>query len=49
MIWPNKNKDDRVRICMENLAKFENGNWRLYDVMIGDESWFYLKKDDQKK
>jgi len=44
-----KNKDDRVRICKENLAKFENGNWRLYDVMTDDESCFYLKQVCRKQ
>ena len=36
-----KNRQDRVRICKENLNKFESGAWRLYDVVTGDESWFY--------
>lgn len=31
---------ERVRICKENLAKFESGAWRLCDVVTGDESWF---------
>ena len=34
---------------MENMAKFENGNWRLYDVMAGDEYWFYLKQVGRKQ
>ena len=29
---------ERVRICQENLAKFESGAWRLYDVVTDDES-----------
>ncbi|CAF1662350.1 unnamed protein product, partial [Adineta ricciae] len=32
---------ERVRICKENLAKFQKGTWRLCDVITGDESWFY--------
>ena len=44
-----KNKDERVRICTENLAKFNNGSWRLYDVVTGDESWFYLKQVGRKQ
>ena len=31
-------KTERVRICRENLAKFESGVWRLCDVVTGDES-----------
>ena len=31
---------ERVRICRENLAKFESGAWRLCDVVTDDESWF---------
>ena len=44
-----KNKDDRVRICQENLDKFKSGKWRLYDVLTGDESWFYLKQIKRKQ
>ncbi len=29
---------ERVRICKQNLAKFEEGTWRLCDVVIGGES-----------
>ncbi|CAF4375665.1 unnamed protein product, partial [Rotaria sp. Silwood2] len=36
-------KAERVRICKENLEKFESGAWRLCDVITGDESWFYHK------
>jgi histone-lysine N-methyltransferase SETMAR len=39
-----ENKDNRVRICKENLAKFESGKWRLCDVLSDDESWFFLKQ-----
>ena len=34
---------------MENMAKSENGSWRLYDVMAGDESWFFLKQVGRKQ
>ena len=37
-------KTERVRICKENLEKFESGTWRLCDVITGDESWFYHKQ-----
>ncbi len=39
---------DRVRICQENLAKFQQGTWRLCDVVTGDESWFYHKQIGRK-
>ncbi len=44
-----KNKSERVRICKDNLAKFENGSWRLGDVLTGDESWFYLRQIKSKQ
>jgi len=39
-----KNRRERVSICKENLAKFNDGRWRLCDVITGDESWFYHRK-----
>ncbi|CAM4931328.1 unnamed protein product [Rotaria socialis] len=39
---------ERVRICQENLAKFNQGTWRLCDVVTGDESWFYHKQLGRK-
>ncbi len=32
---------ERVRICKQNLAKFQEGTWRLCDVITGDALWFY--------
>ncbi|CAF5132151.1 unnamed protein product, partial [Rotaria sp. Silwood1] len=32
---------ERVQIYQQNLAKFQEGTWRLCDVITGDESWFY--------
>ena len=32
----------RVKLCGENLAKFQNGSQRLYDIITGDEKWIYL-------
>ena len=34
----NFQKAERVRICQENLLKFEQDVWRLCDVVTGDES-----------
>jgi histone-lysine N-methyltransferase SETMAR len=39
---------ERVRVCKENLAKFQGGTWRLCDIITGDESWFYHKKLGRK-
>ena len=39
---------ERVRICKENLEKFEKRMWRLCDVVTGDESWFYHKQIGRK-
>ena len=44
-----KNRQDRVRICQENLAMFEENKWRLYDVVTGDESWFYHRQIGRKQ
>ena len=41
-------KAERVRICQENLLKFEQGVWRLCDVVAGDESWFFHKQIGRK-
>jgi len=38
----------RVRICKENLSKFQQGTWRLCDIITGDESWFYHKQIGRK-
>ncbi|CAF5028786.1 unnamed protein product, partial [Rotaria sp. Silwood1] len=35
-----KNKQ-RMQICQENLAKLVSGQWRLCDIITGDESWIY--------
>ena len=39
---------ERVRICQENLAKFESDAWQLCDVVTGDEFWFYHKQISRK-
>ena len=44
----NFQKAERVRICQENLLKFEQGVWRLCDVVTGDESWFFHKQIGRK-
>lgn len=44
-----ENRQERVRICQENLAKFKDGRWRLCDVVTGDESWFYHRQIGRKQ
>ena len=44
-----QNRQDRVRICQENLARFEEGKWRLCDVLTGDEVWIYFLQNGRKQ
>jgi histone-lysine N-methyltransferase SETMAR len=39
-----QNRKERVEACQEIVAKFQEGKWRLCDVITGDESWFYLRQ-----
>jgi histone-lysine N-methyltransferase SETMAR len=39
-----QNRKERVEACQENLAKFQEGKWRLCDVITGDKSRFYLRQ-----
>ncbi|CAF2789238.1 unnamed protein product [Rotaria sp. Silwood2] len=41
-------KQERVKLCRENLAKFRDGSWRLYDIITGDETWFYHRQIHHK-
>ena len=34
---------------LTTLAKFKEGKWRLYDVVTGDESWFFHRKIGSKQ
>ena len=34
-------KKQRVDICRANLAKLKSGEWRLNDIVTGDETWIY--------
>ena len=34
-------KQQRVELCCENLAKFQNSCCRLCDIIRGDETWIY--------
>ena len=40
-----KNKSDRV----EHLEKIKIDNWRLCDIVTGDESWFYHRHIVKRK
>ncbi|CAF4654299.1 unnamed protein product, partial [Rotaria socialis] len=37
-------KQERVRLCRENLAKFRDGSWRLCDIITGGETWIYHRQ-----
>ena len=41
-------KQLRVQICRENLAKFRNHSWRLCDILTGDETWIYQRQIGRK-
>jgi len=41
-------KQERVRICRDNLAKFQNESWRRCDIVTGDETWVYHRKIKKK-
>jgi len=43
-----KQKQERVRICRENLAKFQSGSWRTSDIITGDETWVYYRQLGRK-
>ena len=41
-------KQERVKICRENLAKFRDGSWRLCNIITGDETWIYWRQIHHK-
>ncbi len=41
-------KKKRVLFCQQNLDLFNEGKWRLSDVMTGDESWIYHRKINKR-
>jgi [histone H3]-lysine36 N-dimethyltransferase SETMAR len=43
-----KQKQQRVKLCRENLAKFQDGSWRLCDIITGDETWIYHRQIHHK-
>ena len=43
-----KNRQDRVEACRENLDKITKGKWRLCNIITCDESWFYLRQIGHK-
>ncbi len=44
-----ENKARRVAICQKNLVKFDEGKWRISDIMTGDESWIYHRQIRHKQ
>jgi hypothetical protein len=39
-----KNRQDRLKICQENLAIYRDGPGRLCDILTGDETWIYFRQ-----
>ena len=44
-----KYKQQRMEISQENLAKLESSQWRLYDIITGDETWIYHRSIGSKQ
>lgn len=42
------NRKERVDACRENLAMFNEGKWRLCDMVTADESWIYWRQIGRK-
>ncbi|CAF3864449.1 unnamed protein product [Rotaria sp. Silwood1] len=41
-------KQPRVQLCRENLTKFQDGSWRLCDIITGDETCIYHRQIHHK-
>ena len=41
-------KQQRVKFCRENLTKFQDGSWRLYDIITGDGTCIYHRQIHHK-
>jgi [histone H3]-lysine36 N-dimethyltransferase SETMAR len=43
-----KNRQERVKACQENLAYYRDGPGRLSDILTGDETWIYHRNIGRK-
>ena len=43
-----QNKRQRLQFAKDMLAKLDSGQWRLDQIITGDESWFYHRKIGKK-
>ncbi|MDR3550226.1 MAG: hypothetical protein P4L31_02345 [Candidatus Babeliales bacterium] len=43
-----RQKQERVRICRENLDRLLSDSWRLHNIITGDETWIYLRQIGRK-
>ncbi|CAF3576835.1 unnamed protein product, partial [Rotaria sp. Silwood2] len=41
-------KQERVKLRRENLAKFRDGSWRLCDIITDAETWIYHRQIHRK-
>ena len=41
-------KQERLRIFRQDLAKFRTGAWQLCDSITGDETWIYHRQIGRK-
>jgi histone-lysine N-methyltransferase SETMAR len=44
-----ENRRKRLEVCKQNLAKFKSNEWRLCEIITGDESWFYHRQIGKKQ
>ena len=43
-----KNRKDRVNICIKKLAIYRDGPGRLCDILTRDKTWFYLTTNQEQ-
>jgi transposase len=41
-------KQERLKICRQNLAKFRDGSWQLCNIITGDKTWIYWRQIHRK-
>ena len=41
-------KQEHVKLCRENVAKFRDSSWRLCDIITDNETWIYHRQSHRK-